>query len=137
MVWRDASTESVGQIRDMTVIGLEFIDNEDGTGILSVSGSGGSGTPPWFNVIDYGAVGNGEWTIETAMYGGSSRPLRALLGTEYSTAPVVATLNSGDTVVVTIDDTSDGDCVRSTIIDEAACIGGGKWGFTQAVWVAA
>jgi hypothetical protein len=65
MIWRDSTTESVGQIRDMTVVGLTFIDNDDGTGILTTGGTGpsggggGIGTPPWFNVIDYGAVGDG------------------------------------------------------------------------------
>lgn len=48
MIWRDAVTESVGQIRDMTVgVGLTFTDNEDGTGILTVGGDiGPSGPEP-------------------------------------------------------------------------------------------
>jgi hypothetical protein len=49
MIWRDASTESVGQVYDMTVYGLEFVDNGDQTGTLSVGGAGGGpgtgGTP--------------------------------------------------------------------------------------------
>jgi hypothetical protein len=71
MIWRDSTTESVGQIRDMTVVGLTFIDNDDGTGILTTGGTGpsggggGIGTPPWFNVIDYGAVGDGT-TVDCA-----------------------------------------------------------------------
>jgi hypothetical protein len=66
MVWRDTSTESIGQIRDMTVgAGLTFTDNEDGTGVLNAGGAaGGSGSAPggdWFVVTDdaYGAVGDG------------------------------------------------------------------------------
>ncbi len=43
MVWRDASTESVGQIRDITVYGAEFIDNDDGTGQLIIGAGDGSG----------------------------------------------------------------------------------------------
>lgn len=59
MVWRDGTTESSGQIRDMTVVGLTFTDNDDGTGILSAGGSTGTGTPNWGNVIDFGATGDG------------------------------------------------------------------------------
>lgn len=43
MIWRDASTESVGQIRDMTVYGAEFVDNDDGTGQLIIGGGAGEG----------------------------------------------------------------------------------------------
>lgn len=70
MVWRDASTESTGRIRDMTVVGADFLDNEDGTGVLTIGGTG-SGTPgdipgrDWNNVEDYGAVHDGT-TNDTA-----------------------------------------------------------------------
>jgi hypothetical protein len=69
MVWRDASTETIGQIRDMTVVGATLTDNEDGTGVLTIGGTaGGSGLAPgsdWFNVEDYGAVHDGT-TDDTA-----------------------------------------------------------------------
>jgi hypothetical protein len=60
MIWRDATTESVGQIRDMTLgTGLNFYDNEDGTGILTTGGPAGG--PGFASVTDpnFGATGNG------------------------------------------------------------------------------
>lgn len=67
MVWRDASTESSGQIRDMTVVGLTFTDNDDGTGILSAGGGAGTGTPGWANPKDFGATGDGTTDDTTAI----------------------------------------------------------------------
>jgi hypothetical protein len=68
MVWRDGATESVGQIRDMTVLGMTFTDNEDGTGVLTagsdpgVPGTGGTVAVP----VEHGNMGATE-TIDLAV----------------------------------------------------------------------
>jgi hypothetical protein len=63
MVWRDASSESIGQIRDMTVYGAEFVDHEDGTGDLIIGGAGGEGPGP-----GGGSNGDGTGGASIAIY---------------------------------------------------------------------
>jgi hypothetical protein len=63
MVWRDASSESIGQIRDMTVYGAEFVDHEDGTGDLIIGGPGGEGPGP-----GGGSNGDGTGAASVAIY---------------------------------------------------------------------
>lgn len=100
MMWRDASTESVGQIRDMTVYGLEFIDHEDGTGELHVGGPGG--------VVDPGGDTGGD-------------------GTGAASVPIYMLNNSGVNLdqgaVVVVDDTADNAVTRTTTAGSTLIVG--------------
>lgn len=105
-------------------------------------GAGGLGTIDYAgdcvqNRLIFVTVGNGTWTIQTERYGGTTRALAISLGPTFDSAVNVAFINSGDSVEVTIDDTSDGDCVRLVVIADRGLACGSKWGWSQADWVAA
>lgn len=83
-------------------------------------------------------VGNGTWTIQTERYAGQVRALAVLQGPDIDHMNQVASLASGDSVEVVVDDATDGDCIRVTVVRDVSwptC--GSKWGWSEAVWVAA
>ena len=83
-------------------------------------------------------VGNGTWQIQTERYLGSIRALRVSKGPTFNIRSTVANINSGDSVEVTIDDATDGDCVRVVVItDNSNPICGSAWGWSAAEWTAA
>lgn len=42
VIFRDPVNESVGQLRDITLVGLTLTDNEDGTGLITAGSGGGT-----------------------------------------------------------------------------------------------
>lgn len=107
-------------------------------------GAGGLGTIDFAgdcvqNNLVFMTVGNGTWTIQTERYGGTVRALYVAKGPEYSSTTIVDTINSGDSVVVTISDAVDGDCIRVVKLYDVGGPGacGSKWGWSAAAWVAA
>lgn len=111
-----------------------------------VWGAGGVGSIDYAgdcvgNALILISVGNGTWTIQTEMYGGVLHRLWFGRGPEFgSNDGLDLAANSGEAVEVTISDTTDGDCIRVVwMYDPGPPYGpcGSKWGFRQAVWVAA
>jgi hypothetical protein len=108
---------------------------------FGVFGPGGAGTIDYAgtcvqNILILMTVGNGTWTIQTERYGGLVKPLWVNMGPAGFASPseLVATIASGDSVEVVIDDTSAGDCIRWVKIRDTGGACGGKWGFSQGVW---
>lgn len=106
-------------------------------------GAGGLGTFDYAgdcvqNALIFMTIGNGTWTIQTNIYGGTVRALRVNKGAPGAVTTLVSNINSGDSVVVTISDTTADDCVRFVrIFDVSWPVCGSAWGWSSAAWVAA
>lgn len=64
---RDATTD-VEPVTDITFVGATVTDGGDGSAIVTIGGSPGIGSPPWYDVVDdYGATGDGTTDDTTAI----------------------------------------------------------------------
>lgn len=120
--------------------GIEYpwIDDfTEGIWHFPLYGAGGIGTIDYAgdhvnNRLIFTVVGNGTMTIQTEMFGGVPHALFVTIE-----AVDVATLTSGDSVEIVIDDRVDGNCVTLVEVRDDGSVSNSKWGWSEMVWVGA
>jgi hypothetical protein len=107
-------------------------------------GAGGEGSTAFagdcaYNFLQFLVVGNGTLTIQTEVYAGSTRPMAGSWGRSPDAyANSLGTFTSGDVVEAVITGATGNNCISVIrLYDGPGSPCGGKWGFSQAEWVAA